>query len=49
MKLKKKEFTDLKQSGMTVNEYSTHSFNCPDTPPKISTLMKRSRICSLRD
>jgi hypothetical protein len=46
MKRKKKEFTDLKQGSMTVNEYSTHSFSYQDMPLMTSTLMKRNRTCS---
>jgi hypothetical protein len=38
MKLKKKEFADLKQGSMTVNEY-LNSFI------QLSTLMKRSMTC----
>jgi hypothetical protein len=48
MKLKKKELADLKQGGMTVNEYltSTHSFSYQDMPQTTSTLMKRNMTCS---
>jgi hypothetical protein len=46
MKLKKKEFTNLKQGSMTVNEYSTHSFSYQDMPLMTSTWMKRNRTCS---
>jgi hypothetical protein len=50
MKQKKKEFANLRQGSMTINEYlKTHSFNCPDMPLKTSTLMKRSRTCFWKD
>jgi hypothetical protein len=46
MKLKRKEFVDLKQGDMTVNEYSTHSFSCQGTPLTTSTPTRRSRMSS---
>jgi hypothetical protein len=44
--LKKKEFQDLKQGSMSVNEYVTKFTNCPAMPRMRSTLMRRSNNAS---
>jgi hypothetical protein len=46
IKLKKKEFADLKQGGMTVNEYLNSFIHYQDMPLTTSTLMKRNMTCS---
>jgi hypothetical protein len=46
MKLKKKEFTDLKQGSMIVNEYLNSFIQLSRYAPETSTLMKRYSTCS---
>jgi hypothetical protein len=46
MRMKKKEFADLNQGSLTVNEYLTHSFSYQDMPLTMSTLMKKNRTFS---
>jgi hypothetical protein len=46
MKLKRKEFADLKQGDMTVNEYLNYSFSCQGMPLTTSTRTRRNRTCS---
>jgi hypothetical protein len=46
MKLKRKEFADLKQGGMTVNEYLNSFIQLSRYALTTSTPMRRSRTCS---
>jgi hypothetical protein len=46
MKLKKKEFANLKQGGMTVNEYHSSFIQLSRYALMTSTPMKRNRTCS---
>jgi hypothetical protein len=46
LKLKKKEFTDLKQGGMAVNEYLNSFIQLSRYALTTSTRMRRNRMCS---
>jgi hypothetical protein len=46
MKLKMKEFADLKQGSMTVNEYLNSFIRSSNTLLMTSTLMRRNMTCS---
>jgi hypothetical protein len=46
MKLKKKEFADLKQGSMIMNEYLNSFIQLSRYALMTSTVMKRNRVCS---
>jgi hypothetical protein len=49
MKLKKKEFTNLRKGSMTVNEYLNSFIQLSSYTTEYITLMKRSKTCSWKD
>jgi hypothetical protein len=49
MNIKKKEFTNLRQGSMTINEYLNSFIPLSRYATETSTLMKRSRTCSWKD